>query len=246
MLKRYRRDVLTDGATVRLNDRAFREDARYVEQFVLRTNTRLPPAEVVAASTRSVLRDLEGLETGPLTINAKRTFAAQRWSGRPRPPSGWLGCPCRLALRCRSGTASRPPPHDARFAPPVEVKPGRHFDPAIAPAAGPDRGEHRAPPRCFVFQQVWRQGIYRRTWFSFSSIRLGGCRRSARLRMPRHLTMRHADIVRLLPKWDAHSRVAIMIHCGRQVPVCMGSATGLVTGCVNRCSVQAPSDSLRV
>jgi hypothetical protein len=49
LLKGYRRYVVTDGTTVRLNERAFREDARYDGQFVLRTNTRLPRAEVVAA-----------------------------------------------------------------------------------------------------------------------------------------------------------------------------------------------------
>jgi hypothetical protein len=49
LLKGYRRYVVTDGATVRINERAFREDARYDGKFVLRTNTRLPRAEVVAA-----------------------------------------------------------------------------------------------------------------------------------------------------------------------------------------------------
>jgi hypothetical protein len=49
LLKGYRRYVVTDGTTVRLNARAFREEARYDGKFVLRTNTRLPRAEVVAA-----------------------------------------------------------------------------------------------------------------------------------------------------------------------------------------------------
>ncbi|MBX5468233.1 MAG: transposase [Firmicutes bacterium] len=49
LLKGCRRYVVTDGTTVRLNARAFREDARYDGKFVLRTNTRLPRAQVVAA-----------------------------------------------------------------------------------------------------------------------------------------------------------------------------------------------------
>lgn len=49
LLKGYRRSGVTDGTTVRLNAQAFREDARYDGQCVLRTNTRLPRAEVVAA-----------------------------------------------------------------------------------------------------------------------------------------------------------------------------------------------------
>ncbi len=49
LLKGDRRYGVTEGTTVRLNARAFQEDARYDGQVVLRTNTRLPRAEVVAA-----------------------------------------------------------------------------------------------------------------------------------------------------------------------------------------------------
>jgi hypothetical protein len=48
-LKGYRRDLITEGTTVWVNEQVFRADARYDGKFVLRTNTSLPPAEVVVA-----------------------------------------------------------------------------------------------------------------------------------------------------------------------------------------------------
>jgi len=49
LLKGYRRYVITEGTPLRINEQAFRADARYDGKFVLRTNTSLPRAEVVAA-----------------------------------------------------------------------------------------------------------------------------------------------------------------------------------------------------
>ncbi|MCY0899946.1 MAG: IS1634 family transposase [Firmicutes bacterium] len=49
LLKGYRRYVITEGTTIRIHEQAFRGEARYDGKFVLRTNTSLPAAEVVAA-----------------------------------------------------------------------------------------------------------------------------------------------------------------------------------------------------
>ncbi len=49
LLKGYRRDLITEGTTVRINERAFRAEARYDGKFVLRTNTSLPLTEIVTA-----------------------------------------------------------------------------------------------------------------------------------------------------------------------------------------------------